>query len=761
MNRTDPGPAPQSVAGSNPRLAEVVEEYRALLKSGNQFDRAAFRADHAELDPALAECLDALDFLDGAGLALRSDEAMSTGAGADFMSGLQRTLGDFRILREVGRGGMGVVYEAEQVSLGRRVALKVLPFAAPLDPRQLQRFHNEARAAACLHHEHIVPIYAVGQERGVHYFAMQFIDGLTLAQVLTPRDTAPPGPDEPTTDHSPPAPQRAAAETALAGAGTTASLPRDRAEFRRVAQWGIDTALALEHAHQLGIVHRDIKPGNLMLDGRGKLWVTDFGLARLGSDAGLTRTGDVVGTLRYMSPEQALARHAAVDQRTDLYSLGATLYELLTLRPAFPGNDRQELLRQIAFEEPAPPRRLNKGIPAELETIVLKAMEKNPADRYATALELAEDLRRFLGDQPIRAKRPSWLQRLRKLVRRHRAVVTVAATTLAVALVASTALIWRERADTLAALHEAQVQRARAEQRERLARRQLYEAHIVAARRAWEVADLDAVQRLLDQDLPRPGEEDLRGFEWYYLRGLCRGRKEARLVLRGHTGEVNCVQFSPDGKLLVTAGQDHTVRLWDPATGWQRAVLRGHDRDVNWAAFSPDGDTLASAGDDGAVKLWDLKTVRERQQILKAAVPVIGVAFSPDGKLLAAGLRDGTVRWWEFPSGRERPSFSAHAERIESVTFSPDGRTLATCAESAKLWDAVTGKLRRILVGSLRSEMSHTARVNCIRFDHRGGGGGNGGCDGACAAVGARQRAPAPEPHPLRRPGRIGGLLPR
>jgi hypothetical protein len=191
-----------------------------------------------------------------------------------------------------------------------------------------------------------------------------------------------------------------------------------------VAEWGIQAAEALEHADALGIVHRDVKPANLMLDGQGKLWVTDFGLARTGVDSGLTVSGDLVGTLRYMSPEQALARHGLVDHRTDVYSLGATLYELLTLRPALDGKDRQELLRQIAFEEPPRPRRLNRAVPPELEIILLKALAKNPAERYATAQELADDLRHWLEDKPIRARRPPLRTRLARWGRRHRPLVT-------------------------------------------------------------------------------------------------------------------------------------------------------------------------------------------------------------------------------------------------------------------------------------------------------------------------------------------------
>jgi serine/threonine protein kinase/Tfp pilus assembly protein PilF len=442
-------------------VGRVVDDFAAALDRGEHPQVEDFAGRYPEIGQILREVLTALEFVRAAGpSAERQDE---TPAEETPVSG---TLGDFHILREVGRGGMGVVYEAEQISLGRRVALKVLPFAAALDARQLQRFKNEAQAAAGLHHTNIVPVYYVGSDRGVNYYAMQYIDGQTLAQMIahlrrqvgdSPNEETASGPCPPATPPeatAPYAPLPRADRSLMptpgrAGTFSTEYSARDPTFFRTVASLGIQAGQALEHAHQLGVIHRDIKPGNLLLetmplpgdDSLGsthlclRLWVTDFGLAHCRSQAGPTMTGDLVGTLRYMSPEQALAKRVVIDHRTDIYSLGATLYELLTLHPVFGGSDREELLRQIAFEEPRPPRRLNKAVPAELETIVLKALEKNPADRYATAQELADDLERYLKDEPIRARRPGLPQRLRKWARRNRAAVWSAAASVVALLV--------------------------------------------------------------------------------------------------------------------------------------------------------------------------------------------------------------------------------------------------------------------------------------------------------------------------------------
>jgi serine/threonine protein kinase len=414
-----------------------MEEYLALLESGRRPDRREFLGRYPEVSAELAECLDGLDFLHGAAPDLSGDGGP---AGGSPKAGLRplATLGDFRIVREVGRGGMGIVYEADQLSLGRRVALKVLPYAATMDPKQLQRFQNEAKAAASLHHEHIVPVHAVGCERGVHYYAMQFIDGTTLADEIprragsrerpedSPGSVTGPylGGDPPA--HTPTLP-RSPDTAPVAALSTEPATAKGRDYYRRAAELIAQAADALEYAHSMGVVHRDVKPGNLMVDGSGKLWVTDFGLARFGPDAGLTVSGDLLGTLRYMAPEQALSRHGLVDHRADVYGLGATLYELLTGRPAVDATERAEVLRQIAFEESTPPRKLDKAIPAELETVTLKCLAKNPAERYATAGELAADLRRWLGDKPIKAKPPTLGQRAVKWSRRHVAWVWAAA----------------------------------------------------------------------------------------------------------------------------------------------------------------------------------------------------------------------------------------------------------------------------------------------------------------------------------------------
>ncbi len=294
-------------------VAEAADEYERLLGKGQRPDLEEFVRKYPQVADVLRRVLPALSVME-------PDDEGSDAPG--------RELGDFKIHRELGRGGMGVVYAAEQISLGREVALKVLPFAAVMDPRQLQRFKNEAQAAAHLHHTHIVPVYSIGCERGVHYYAMQHIEGPTVAEMIQQlKATA--GKD-----------MRGSSASALKSI-TKGSSTKSEQYCRGVARLGIQAAGALDHAHQQGVVHRDIKPANLIVDAGGHLWITDFGLASFTNNPGLTMTGDIVGTVRYMSPEQALAKRVPIDHRTDIYSLGVTLYELLSLTGAFEGDDPQ------------------------------------------------------------------------------------------------------------------------------------------------------------------------------------------------------------------------------------------------------------------------------------------------------------------------------------------------------------------------------------------------------------------------------------
>jgi tetratricopeptide (TPR) repeat protein len=511
-------------------VGQVADDFLRRQRDGERPDIEEYLARYPQAAQVLRTVLASLRLLDQS----RSGHAAT--ALEEGPAEVEGTLGDFRILREVGRGGMGVVYEAVQISLGRRVALKVLPFAAALDERQLQRFKNEAQAAAGLHHTNIVPVFAVGCERGIHFYAMQLINGQTLACVLADlRQQEDPGqaPADPQrTSAYVPAPAAGAAsaevDTPLAQVLSTQRSTRSPVFFRSVARLGMQAAEALEHAHQVGVVHRDVKPGNLMIDVRGNLWVTDFGLAHIQSDTRLTMTGDLVGTLRYMSPEQALAQRVVIDHRTDVYSLGATLYELLTLRPVFAGRDRQELLRQIAFDEPQTPRRINKAIPGELETIVLKALAKNPAERYATAQELADDLRRWLEDRPIKARRPSLRQVALKWARRHRPVVWAAGVVLLIAAVFSGAAGLREFQKRARAEGEA---RAALEEGSELQKKEKWFEALSAVRRAkgvlagvWADRALRREVEELDRDLEmalRLQEARLRGaaardrrFDW-------------------------------------------------------------------------------------------------------------------------------------------------------------------------------------------------------------------------------------------------------
>ncbi|MCH8045475.1 MAG: protein kinase, partial [Planctomycetes bacterium] len=516
LSSPDAGERPEA----SERLVEVLDDYLAAIANGRRPSREQLLAEHPDLRDELEACLASLDFI-------RQVGAKSQPPASDPPEELAgKPLGDYQLIRQIGRGGMGVVYEAEQLSLGRRVALKILPFAAVLDDQQIQRFKNEARAAATLDHPGIVPVYSVGCERGVHYYAMQFIEGQSLAEVIEGIRAGESGKrkaesgeaaDSSNSKSQIPNPKSQIDTLALVALSTQRE-SNAPAFFRNVAEIGVQVAEALDHAHSQGIVHRDIKPGNLLLDVKGRVWITDFGLARIETDAAITATGDILGTLRYMCPEQALGKHKIVDERADVYSLGATLYELLTLRPVFAGRDRQELLDEIAHQEPTAPRRLNRAVPAELETIVLKAIEKRPEDRYASARLLADDLQRLLDDKPIRARRPTTLERATKWSRRHQPLVRFAAALLVlttVGLAASTFFIAREKDRTSDALATAESERENARVAADRARAMSREA-----RRAVDEMYLEVAQRWL-RDQPHTTavqEEFLRKALSFYQR---------------------------------------------------------------------------------------------------------------------------------------------------------------------------------------------------------------------------------------------------
>ena len=387
-------------------------------------------------------------------------------------------LGDYRLVREIGRGGMGIVYEAVQQSLNRRVALKVLGQQALIDRSFLERFRREAEAAAALQHANIVPVFDVGEHHGVHYFAMQFVDGPSLDRVIDDLQSLAATVGGP--------PQRDDSTSALLASGGSAVASNSQlsnhysgsraAYMTAIARITMEAAGALAFAHQRGIIHRDIKPSNLLLDARGTVWVTDFGLAQVDNGADLTRTGDLVGTLRYLAPERF---QGWSDPRSDVYSLGLTLYELLTLRAAFDESDRQRLVRQILEQEPPPPRKLDHRIPRDLETIALTAIAKSPDNRYPTAEALADDLKRFIADRPIRARRATRAERTWRWCRRNPALATASA---AVALLMVTVAV----VSTISAL------RLREQRDLAVDARNLADQRLVLATEARESADLEA-----------------------------------------------------------------------------------------------------------------------------------------------------------------------------------------------------------------------------------------------------------------------------
>jgi WD40 repeat protein len=762
----------------------LAEEFLERRRRGERPSVREFAARHPGLAGEIRELFPVLLDVEDA----RWDGSEATGPASEPAGPSPGRLGDFHILREVGRGGMGIVYEAVQLSLGRHVALKVLPAGHRGGRTQVERFRLEARAAARLHHTNIVPVYGVGQEESVYYYAMQFIPGQGLDAIIEamrrlkrgdsagapapPRDEARSSltrtvteglltgrfevmiPDEATTGTGDdavgpipppgamgaipreargsdgPRPGTPPASAAPSGSGDHPELSSMAGEgpyFRSVARVGLQVAEALGYAHDQGILHRDIKPSNLMMDPRGTVWVTDFGLAKAEGTEGLTGTGDVVGTLRYMAPERFDGRS---DPRSDVYGLGATLYELLTLRPPFDEASRARLIERILHDSPVPPRGLDRRIPRDLETIVLKAMARGPRARYASASQMAEDLRRFLADRPVLARRTTATERVARWCKRNPAVAGLLAL-IGVLLVGGTigstaaafqfrALAKSEgRAKTMAsaaaevARASAGEARARAEELEW----QLYVSRIGQAHREWQANNLSHTRELLDACPSR-----LRGWEWRFVRRLCH---LDRLTYRGHHESPCCVAYSPDGRLVASGGGEFMfpvepgsgeLLIWDAETGRDRIALRGMRCGVRGVAFSPDGRLLAAVGvqlnnwtrREGELLVLEAATGERAFRREVAGDGLACVAFSPDGRLLAAGCgvfnlgpssRERSCLLWDARTGKEVMSLPGE-NTVLGLAFSPDGRRIALSRFGAvDLWDLAGRRLVRTFSG--------------------------------------------------------------
>jgi WD40 repeat protein/serine/threonine protein kinase len=698
--------------------ARMLEDYLERLEQGFPPQPEEWLAQYPGLNGPLEEYLAILELLHQSAQSVRSISSPEAASNADEPA--LRQLGGYRLLREVARGGMGVVYEAEQISLKRRVALKVLPLAASLDPRQLRRFHNEALMASQLQHPHIVDVFGAGHDHAVHFYAMRYIEGQTLAEWIARMRTA--------SGLGPEAGVHADSQTpSRSDTRVSSSLPPrllvSSSDFRVAAEIGAQVAEALDYAHQHGVVHRDIKPSNVILDVQGKAWVTDFGLARLQQQVQLTQSGDLLGTLRYMSPEQALAKRDVVDHRTDIYALGATLYELVTLQPAVCGEDRQEVLRRIAFEEPPRPWLLNRAIPPELEAIVLKAMAKVPEERYTTAQELADDLRRFIQDEPVQARRPTRLRQAVKWARRHRRPLLGATGTAVLMLMLTVVLLTVSNAHIRRALAardralsdlEAQEQETRAAERGKT--RQLAEARWNEARalrqarqpgqRFRSLAALaDAVRHLQSLDLLEPGKLELRNeaIACLSLPDVREVRRRSLAVGRWVAFDSTCRHYAhgdEPGTLTVRRVEDgQVVRRWQ----WE-------GNRYGWHTFSPDDRFLVAFCDDGVgrgqalCRVWDMA---DGEMVLERTVSARSQpAFRPDGKVLALAQGDGSLVLYGLIEGRDLLTLPPGPEP-DRVCFHPDGRHLAVSFgwehPAVQVWDLTAGKVVARLAGPGKS----------------------------------------------------------
>jgi WD40 repeat protein len=555
----------------------------------------------------------------------------------------------YEILGELGRGGMGVVYEARQTRLNRPCAVKMILAGAHATPEAAARFLAEAEAIARLQHPHVVQIHHIGEADGLPFFELELLPGGSLDRKL---DGIPWPP-------------------------------------RQAAHLAEQLARGVAAAHALGIVHRDLKPANVLLTADGAPKITDFGLAKaVGSESGLTRSEAILGSPSYMAPEQAGGRTKEAGPTADVYALGAILYELLTGRPPFRGATVMETLEQVKTVEPVPPSRLVPRLPRDIETICLKCLQKDPGRRYESAAALAEDLRRFQAGEPIVARPVGPAGRAWRWCRRNPVVAGLTAAVLMIFAAGFAGVTWNYwRAE--AARRE--LESTLYFQRIALAHRELT-ANFTNPARAEELLEACPPQR--------------RGWEWSYLKRLWRVEP---VVLRDPGNQViYSVALSPDGEHVAAACRDATVKVRDLRTG-QVVTLHGHEKSVFSVAFSPtDGRRLASAGTDGTVRVWDWTTRQEVHNLPgRETIPVgmaQSVAFSPDGRWLAAASSGGTVRVWDATTGQLRHTLPDHEIRA-CVAFSPDGRLLASGNGYGivRIWDAEAGRCLAKLGGHIHS----------------------------------------------------------
>lgn len=696
-------------------VSSVCEEFLQRLQSGEQPTIAEYVARYPQQEKRLKSVLPMLLMMEDVGSVAESSRKSS---GPRIQAGLEQ-IGDYRIIREVGRGGMGIVFEAEQIALSRRVALKVFGLHHSRNEALKERFEREARVAGKLHHTNIVPIYETGEADGCVYYAMQLIDGWPLSQVLR-GITGGSG-----TDHRDVAtiPMKSGELSPDADSDELANAPTvlDRSAFLRLgSEHGTDrfyrgtaallahVADALEFAHHHGIVHRDIKPGNILLATDGHVWVTDFGLARP-AQSELTTTGDVLGTVRYMAPEQFRGES---DSRTDVFSFGITLYEMLTGTSPFGGSDHIQTLQRIGNEVPQPPRQLVPSVPRDLETICVCCMEKEPEQRYQSAADVAQELRRFLNDEPILARPVSSIGRLRRWCRRN-PVISSLTLGLIVALLGGLGGVymqWRE-AEALRGVAEqnedeairsaGEAQAAAAEVRAAQARTQklLFIAQQNLLFPTWEANDIGRLVDILNEMRPAVDETDHRGVLWNLWRNQTdlaqQTLKFPAAVLNARVADsVGLMAIVlADGQLLVQK-LDSNQSVWSTSgtEAWRPLSI----------CFSHQEDRLAVGGSDGRVRIYESATGRMLDEFGEHRNGLLVLAFSPDDSQLASGsggyAQYGDLYLRDLEGRRSTPVLAnGSVPTFTAVCFNSDGTQLLASDTNhlVRVFEAASGRLTR------------------------------------------------------------------